>query len=71
VAAAGAPSPKAENVVLESLPARRVAVVRFAGTSNPTLEQTKLAELRTWMESHGLTPAGEPFLAYYDPPWPP
>ena len=71
VAAAGAPAPKAENVALESMPARRVAVVRFAGSSNPELEKTKLAELRAWMETQGLAAAGEPFLAYYDPPWTP
>jgi DNA gyrase inhibitor GyrI len=71
VATAGAPAPKAENVVLESMPARRVAVVRFAGSSNPELEKRKLAELRAWMETQGLAAAGEPFLAYYDPPWTP
>lgn len=71
VATAGAPAPKAENVVLESMPARRVAVVRYAGASNPALEKRKLAELRAWMETQGLSAAGEPFLAYYDPPWTP
>lgn len=71
VAAAGAPAPKAENVVLETLPARRVAVIRFAGNSNPGKEKEKLAELRAWMEARGLVAAGEPFLAYYDPPWTP
>lgn len=71
VAAAGAPAPKAENVVLETLPARRVAVIRFAGNSNPGKEKEKLAELRAWMETRGLVAAGEPFLAYYDPPWTP
>jgi DNA gyrase inhibitor GyrI len=71
VAAAGAPAPTAENVALESMPARRVAVVRFAGSSNPALEKAKLAELRAWMAKSGLTADGEPFLAYYDPPWTP
>lgn len=71
VAAAGAPAPKAENVALESMPARRVAVVRFSGTSNPELEKARLAELREWMQTQGLAAAGEPFLAYYDPPWTP
>jgi DNA gyrase inhibitor GyrI len=71
VAAAGAPAPTAGNVTLESLPARRVAVVRFAGRSSPAVEQTKLAEVRAWIERQGLTTAGEPFLAYYNPPWTP
>jgi DNA gyrase inhibitor GyrI len=71
VAAAGAPAPKAEDVVLDSLPARRVAVVRFAGRSTPSLETAKLSELKAWMERQNLTATGEPFLAYYDPPWTP
>jgi len=71
VASAGAPAPKAENVVLESMPARRVAVVRFSGVANRSMEEKKLAELRTWMQSHELTSVAEPFLAYYDPPWTP
>jgi hypothetical protein len=71
VAAAGAPAPKAENVVIETLPAQRVAVIRFAGNSNATVEKARLAELRAWMGARGLVAAGEPFLAYYDPPWTP
>lgn len=71
VAAAGAPAPKAEDVVLDSLPARRVAVIRFAGRSIPSLETAKLSELRAWLERQNLTATGEPFLAYYDPPWTP
>ena len=71
VAAAGAPAPKAEDVILETMPAQRVAVVRFSGSSNPALEKEKLAELRSWMEQEKLTAAGEPFTAYYDPPWTP
>jgi DNA gyrase inhibitor GyrI len=71
VATAGAPAPKAENVALESMPARRVAVVRFAGVANRKLEADQLAKLRAWMETQKLDAAGDPFLAYYDPPWTP
>ncbi|MFN0130444.1 MAG: SOUL family heme-binding protein [Verrucomicrobiales bacterium] len=71
VATAGAPAPKAENVAVESVPARRVAVVRFAGVANRKLEADQLAKLRTWMEAQKLEAAGEPFAAYYDPPWTP
>jgi DNA gyrase inhibitor GyrI len=71
VAAAGAPAPKAADVVLDSLPARRVAVIRFSGRSSPSLEAAKLSELKAWMERQNLTATGEPFLAYYDPPWTP
>jgi len=71
VAAAGAPAPKSQDITLETLPAQRVAVVRFAGKSNQALEKEKLAALRAWMEENNLTAHGDPLLAYYDPPWTP
>lgn len=71
VAASGAPAPLAEDVHLESLPARRMAVVRFSGSSNRSKEEAKLKALRDWMGTHELVAGGEPILAYYDPPWTP
>jgi len=71
VAAAGAPAPQSSEVVLRTLPARRVAVVRFNGVSNRQREQAKLEELTAWAQKNDLLAAGDPFLAYYDPPWTP
>lgn len=71
VAAAGAPTPQSSEVVLRTLPARRVAVVRFNGVSNRQREQAKLEELTAWVQKQGLSVAGDPFFAYYDPPWTP
>lgn len=71
VAAAGAPEPTADNVKLESMPAQRVAVIRFAGSSNRSVEKVKLAALRAWMEKNQLVADADPILAYDDPPWTP
>lgn len=71
VATSGAPAPITDDVKLESMPARRVAVVRFSGASNRSKEEEKLTALRAWMVMHDLTAEGDPILAYYDPPWTP
>ena len=71
VAAAGAPAPRSSQVVLQTMPARRVAVVRFSGVTNRQRDESKLNELKAWAQKENLTIEGDPFFAYYDPPWTP
>ena len=65
------PRPAGSSVRLETLPARRMASVKFSGvaTDESIAEQeTRLAE---WMTARGLTPAGTPTYAYYNDPFTP
>jgi hypothetical protein len=71
VKAAGAPSPKGAKVSLKSLPALKLAVHRFKGTDKPATEAAASAKLMRWVQEQKLSSYGEPFFAYYDPPWTP
>lgn len=71
VAESGAPAPKDSDVTVQKLPAQRCAVHRFTGLQSAKNEDEALAKLRSWMAEQKLEAAGEPFFAYYDPPWTP
>lgn len=59
----------AAGVRIDTLPARRVAAIRFAGMA--TDKQVARAEdrLRDWLIAHGLETAGPPEHAYYNSPF--
>jgi hypothetical protein len=65
------PAPASPQVVVDTLKAQRVAVLRFSGTRTKDSEPQALAKLKTWMQQNKLTESGAPFSAYYDPPWTP
>jgi hypothetical protein len=70
VAATGrVPAPKDTMVGLDKFPGGRFAVFRFSGGRNERNEAQSLAALQEWMKNQRLTPTGDPFFAYYDPPW--
>ncbi len=63
------PVPSDPRVTLKSIPAHRYLVITFSGfTGNETIKK-KTEELRQYAEAHNLTTAGEPVLAFYNPPW--
>ncbi len=64
-----APAPENASVSLDTLPATRLAMLRFSGGRSEENEQKHLALLRKWMEEKKLASTGEPVFAYYDPPW--
>ncbi len=64
-----APKPSSEKVEVKVMPARTVAVYRFTGRRSDKLEKEALEKLREWMKANKLESKGEPFFAYYDPPW--
>ena len=64
-----APKPASEEVTVKEMPARTVAVYHFSGRRSDKLEKESLVKLREWMEANKLESKGEPFFAYYDPPW--
>jgi hypothetical protein len=63
------PRPRDGRVKLREVPPQRMAVVRFSGFAGEDRVREKTEELRAWMAAEGLSPAGPPQLARYDPPW--
>lgn len=67
--AAEAPRPTDPDVEIDTLPERRVAVVRFSGfldAENITEQRSRLAR---WLEGRAEQPAGPWQAAGYNPPW--
>jgi len=65
------PAPASPQVVVDTLKAQRVAVLRFSGSRTKDSEPQAMEKLRAWMKQNKLTEAGAPFSAYYNPPWTP
>lgn len=63
------PAPNDANVTLVTLPAQRVAVLRYSGWSTAAGFADKSAELLAACAAHHLHPEGPVTLAQYDPPW--
>lgn len=66
-----APRPLDSRSVLESVPARRVAVLRFSGTAPGRTVAAKSRELLDTLARHGLRAKGSPFLMRYNAPFTP
>jgi DNA gyrase inhibitor GyrI len=65
------PEPTGGDVSLDVRPRQRMAAVRFSGRWTDSNFADKEAELVRWMQTRGLSPAGPPVYAYYDPPFKP
>jgi effector-binding domain-containing protein len=65
------PLPNDERVKLREIPARRVAAIEFSGGWSQESARERTEELKVWMSQQGLTAAGEPIFARYDPPFVP
>jgi hypothetical protein len=63
-----APVPTDPRVSLATIPARRVAVVRYSGSMEKRAS-TEEARLRDWLALKGLRPTGLAEVAGYNPPW--
>ncbi|PKL78035.1 MAG: heme-binding protein [Candidatus Melainabacteria bacterium HGW-Melainabacteria-1] len=66
-----APEPTDPRVTLRTLPARRVASVRYAGGDDQATYQRKLDALQAWIRQRGLESTGELVWARYNPPFMP
>ncbi len=65
------PQPEDPKVILRQVPARRMAVVRYSGFwSEKRYLQHKL-KLESWIHKMGLSMAGDPIWARYNPPFTP
>lgn len=64
----GAPVPTDPQVRIVSLPAQRLAVLRFSGRPTQAARRAREAELLRVLAQAGLTPEGAPAFLGYDPP---
>lgn len=66
------PRPSDARIQLRQIPARRIAVISFAGGPNEKRFARKADELSAFLEREGYKPVGAPpIYARYDPPWVP
>ena len=63
------PVPNDKQVRLAVLPPQREAVVQFSGWALSGMVKARTKQLRAWMASRRLEPAGPATLAQYNPPW--
>jgi hypothetical protein len=63
------PTPADRRVTLKPYPARRFLVITFSGVARDPIIAEKTGELRDYATAHKLATAGEPVLAFYNPPW--
>ncbi|MBL8685229.1 MAG: heme-binding protein [Myxococcales bacterium] len=62
------PVPNDARVTLRAIPARRVAVLRYSGSSSPEVLAAHERTLRAWLTRNGLSASGPATSARYDPP---
>jgi len=65
------PEPEDPKVTLRQVPARRIAAVRYSGFWSEKSYLRYKSELESWIRERGLTVAGEPVWARYNPPFTP
>jgi len=63
------PRPLDEGILLEELPPRRVAVLRYTGLHSVRNIEKRTKLLVAWLEKEGYRAVSEPRVASYDPPW--
>ncbi|WP_458206669.1 SOUL family heme-binding protein [Haladaptatus sp. NG-SE-30] len=69
--AEGAPVPTNDEVTIEHLGARTLAVRPFSWYATEDRVKTNQRRLFDALSAHDLTPTGDPFLLRYDDPWTP
>jgi hypothetical protein len=65
------PEPEDARVTLRQVPARRMAAVRYTGFWSEKSYLRHKSELESWIHKKGLTIAGDPVWARYNPPFSP
>ena len=65
------PKPTDPKITLRPVPARRVAAVRYSGFWSQERYLKYKLELESWIRAKGLTVAGDPIWARYNPPFTP
>jgi hypothetical protein len=65
------PLPDDPQITLRQVPARRMAAVRYSGLWSEGNYLQNRSELEAWIRERGLTAAGDPIWARYNPPFTP
>ena len=65
------PEPTDPKITLRPVPARRTAAVHYSGFWSEKNYLRSKAELEAWIRAKGLTVAGDPIWARYNPPFTP
>lgn len=63
------PTPDDPLINLRQVPTRHMAALRYSGFWSESNYRDNLRELEEWVHAQGLTAAGAPVWARYDPPW--
>jgi effector-binding domain-containing protein len=63
------PTPNDDSVVLVTVPAETVAVLRFSGDRSPAAVESHTRKLLNTLQDNGFKPDGVPTAWFYDPPW--
>ncbi len=63
------PKPNDAEVILEVVPQKRYAVIRFRGTWREKNLEKNTQILLEYMQENDLTPISQPIYAFYNPPW--
>jgi SOUL heme-binding protein len=63
------PVPNDTRIKLLLVPSVQLLALRFSGWASDATIKMKTGELRNFAVQHKLKIAGEPVLAFYDPPW--
>lgn len=63
------PVPNNGAITLEERPGERVIAVKFSGVASASDLARESERLMAFMTERGLSPAGDPRFAFYDPPW--
>ncbi|MBB3949788.1 SOUL family heme-binding protein [Aureimonas jatrophae] len=68
---ASLPTPNANDITLQDVPARRLVAVRFNGNFSASLASKKLMSLYNYVADENLKQKGDPIYAFYNAPWTP
>ncbi|MCV7224987.1 SOUL family heme-binding protein [Mycolicibacterium komossense] len=63
------PTPNDSSIVLVTVPAETLAVLRFTGDRSPKAVASRTVHLLDTLQDNGFKPNGEPNAWFYDPPW--
>jgi hypothetical protein len=63
------PAPNDSRVKLLTIPASRIALVRFSGLTQPKDVQKRTRELESFLDARKYRALDAPALARFDPPW--
>jgi hypothetical protein len=65
------PKPLIDQIEIESVGPRTMAVIRFSGFSGPEKDERYLNLLLDTLKKHGMETDGEAYVMRYNPPWTP